>query len=192
MNQRLMFLIALSLIAGFIGYRTLVHPTPEPTAIFVLGGEIHRERVAAQLARQYPNLPIWISSGSPADHARSIFAEANISLDRLHLDYRAVDTVTNFTTLVDDFDRLGIQHVYLVTSDYHMRRALTIETIVFGSRGIDVTPISVPTTRVNEPLEKSMRDGMRSLLWLTTGRTGASIGKTMKAQKAHRNLHSYP
>ncbi|MEM9772214.1 MAG: YdcF family protein [Cyanobacteria bacterium P01_D01_bin.73] len=151
----------------------------EPDAIFVLGGSISREREAANLAARYPNLPVWVSSGTPEDYVRHhVFRPAKIDDQRLHLDYRAVDTVTNFTTLVDDFDRLKIQSIYLVTSDDHMPRAMAIAQIVFGSRGITVKPVAVPSGRPPEPKEKVWRDQVRSLIWLCTGWTGDNLRKT--------------
>ena len=42
---------------------------------------------------------------------------------------------------------------------------------MFGSRGILLKPISVPSESPPEPIEKSVRDGARAILWLTTGRT---------------------
>src|SRR5919199_1705204 len=109
---------------------------PQPDAIFVLGGAAERERFAAKFAQKHPGLPIWVSSGSPEAYARKIFARAGIKKSRVHLDYKALDTVTNFTSLVDVFQAQGIGSVYLITSSDHMRRARVIGEIVFGSRGI--------------------------------------------------------
>ena len=106
-------------------------------------------RVATQI------LPIWISGGTPRSYAERVFARAGIDRSRLHLDYQAVDTVTNFTTLVDEFQARGINSVLLITSDYHMRRASIIGEIVLGSRGIEFKPVSVPSKRSPEPIEKA-------------------------------------
>lgn len=57
-------------------------------AIFVLGGATERERFAAKFAQQHPNLPIWVSSGSPEAYARKVFARAGIKKSRVHLDYK--------------------------------------------------------------------------------------------------------
>jgi uncharacterized SAM-binding protein YcdF (DUF218 family) len=149
-----------------------------PQAILVLGGStpaLEREKFAAELALQHPNLPVWVSGGSTKSYTERVFAKAGIERSRLHLDYRAEDTVTNFTTLVDKFQARGIKSVYLVTSDYHMRRALVIGEIVFGSRGIILKPLSVPTQRSPESIEKAIRDGARALLWVTTGHTGLKL-----------------
>lgn len=154
----------------------------KPDAVFVLGGSPDREAFAAEFAQQHPDLPIWVSSGSPEDYARSVFADWGIAPERLHLDYRAVDTVTNFTSLVEDFKYHDYRSVYLVTSDYHMRRARTIGLIVLGSQGIEFQPLSVPSGRSPESWSKVVRDGARSLLWVATGRTGASLGVRYRSQ----------
>ncbi|GAB4369429.1 MAG: YdcF family protein [Elainellaceae cyanobacterium] len=149
---------------------------PQPQAILVLGGASGREEAAAQLARYNPNLEIWVSSGKTPRDAYPIFQEAGITPDRLHLDYRATDTVTNFTTLVNQFKQRDIQHLYLVTSDFHMPRAMTIAAIVLGHSGIAFTPVPVPSDQCDESWLRIARDGGRSILWIVTGRTGGRIG----------------
>nr|WP_208491956.1 YdcF family protein [aff. Roholtiella sp. LEGE 12411] len=172
-------------ITGFILILLLIIPlrlaiayyqAPQPQAILTLGAWIDREEFTAEFARWYPSLEIWVSSGSFPYMVRPIFQAAGIRSDRLHLDYRAVDTVTNFTTLVPDFKQRQFQHLYLITSDYHMPRAKAIATLVLGSQGIAFTPLSVPS---NQPKKESIRpiirDIGRSILWIFTGRTGAKL-----------------
>ncbi len=167
--------VATSLCVGF-----KPHPvTSSPEALLVLGGHEERERFAAQLAQEHPQLPIWVSSGSPEAYAQKIFARAGIKSDRLNFDYRASDTVTNFTTLVDELQAKGIDSVYLITSENHMKRAKIIGDIVLGSRGIDFKPIYVPSNNPPEPIEKCWRDGARSIFWLITGQTGAAVTKQL-------------
>lgn len=175
-SSKLRYLFLLSIVATFcVGFRSAPKVAPTPEAFLVLGGHEERERFTAQLARKHPQLPIWISSGSPEGYAQKIFAKAGIDRDRLHFDYRASDTVTNFTTLVDELKAKGIDSVYLVTSENHMQRAKIIGDIVFGSRGIDFQPVAVPTNNPPEPIEKCLRDGARSIFWLFTGNTGAVL-----------------
>lgn len=151
----------------------LSHPNPQ--AILVLGGSPAREILAADLARSVPRIPIWLSSGQIYPTSRQIFAQANVDWQRVNFDTRAVDTVTNFTSLVADFQAQNISHLYLITSDYHMSRASAIATIVLGSRGIAFTPISVSEPREPEAQYRTVRDTIRSIIWLVTGRTGASL-----------------
>ncbi|HEY9846892.1 MAG TPA: YdcF family protein [Candidatus Caenarcaniphilales bacterium] len=154
-----------------------------PEAVLVLGGALEREKFAADFARQHPDLPIWISGGSNPEYAEWLFAEAGIKPERVHLDYDAVDTVTNFTTTVDKLKAQGIKSIYLITSDYHMRRSRVIGEIVLGSRGIHLQPVPVPSQQPPESLEKALFDGTRALLWVTTGSTGSTLAQTLKSQK---------
>ncbi|CDN10347.1 MAG: YdcF family protein [Richelia sp.] len=143
-----------------------------PQAVLVLGGStkyLEREKFTAQFARQHPNLPIWITGGSPKISTEEVFQKAGISPKRLNLDYEAVDTVSNFTTIIDDLESRGIKSVYLITSDFHMPRAKVVGDIVLGSRGIYLKSVPVPSRESPEPIQKSVRDGARALVWVATG-----------------------
>ncbi len=180
-RQGLKFAVIFWLLVGLLimfrfSKRQVEVTAKQPQALLVLGGATERELFAAQFARQHPNLDIWVSSGSNPEYVNWVFSEAGISLTRLHLDYEAVDTVTNFTTMVGKLEAQGIESIYLITSDDHMRRARLIGEIVFGSRGIDFKPLEVPSGRSPEPVEKTLRDGARAVIWLTTGYTGACLG----------------
>ncbi|MBK1987120.1 YdcF family protein [Sphaerospermopsis aphanizomenoides BCCUSP55] len=162
---------------SFIPIRIAIasYQTPHPQAILTLGGGPEREKFTAQFAKNHPNLDIWVSTGILPAQAFAIFQAVDIPIQRIHLDYRAVDTVTNFTTLVNDFRQRHIQHIYLITSDFHIPRAKTIATLVLGSQGITFTSISIPSQRPRESIFPIVRDSGRSLLWIVSGRTGASF-----------------
>ncbi|MCC5637235.1 YdcF family protein [Nostoc sp. CHAB 5844] len=153
------------------------HQTSQPQAILMLGGTAlgEREIFTAEFARWYPSLEIWVSSGLSPNKTRQIFRASGIPDSRLHLDYRAIDTVTNFTTLVPDFKQHRIQHLYLITSREHIPRAKAIATIVLGSQGIAFTPLAVPSDQPEESISTIVRDILRSLVWMFTGYTGATI-----------------
>jgi uncharacterized SAM-binding protein YcdF (DUF218 family) len=187
--RRLICLVPILIVLSWLGYKK-IRSFETPQAVLMLGGStsaLEREKFTANFARQHPNLEIWISSGGPGDYpenynnyVKRVFLKAGVRADHLHLDDQAVDTVTNFTTLVDELKSRGIRRVYLITSDYHMRRASTIGEIVLGSRGIDFQPISVPTNQTPESMKKAVRDGARAILWVTTGYTGATLNKPLK------------
>ena len=145
---------------------------PLPEAMLILGGDPKREEAGAEIASHYPDLTVWVSTGEMPQDAKVTFQQAGVEPDRLILDYQATDTVTNFTTLVPEFKRNNLRHLYVVTSDYHMPRARAIGTIVLGSQGIVFTSIAVEGNKPQEPRSKIVRDVGRSLLWLATGRTG--------------------
>ena len=157
-------------------HRTIaLYKSPQPQAILTLGGGSIREKSTAKFAQSHPFLDIWVSTGIPPKQAKEIFRNAGINLGRVNLDYRAVDTVTNFTSLVQDFKNLNIHHLYLITSDFHMRRVKAIATVVLGSRGIAFTPGPIPTNQSRETNLHVLRDTGRALIWHYTGHTGASL-----------------
>jgi uncharacterized SAM-binding protein YcdF (DUF218 family) len=144
---------------------------PAPQLILVLGGDVARERRAAELARQR-RLPVVVSGGSNPEYAHWLFAQSGLDARRVSLDYRARDTLGNFTSVVGDLRRARVRHVLLVTSSDHMPRALLVGRIVAGSRGITLTPVAVPCGDQCRPESRSKvwGDGTRALLWVLTGR----------------------
>ncbi|NEQ82646.1 MAG: YdcF family protein [Moorea sp. SIO2I5] len=159
------------------------HQAPEPQAILVLGGNKDRFKFTAQFYHSHPELDIWVSDGSSNfEQNRNIFSKAVIPKQRMHYDFCPTDTVTNFTCIVQDFSRQDIQHIYLVTSDYHMVRSRAIATFVLGSRGITFTPVPVPSKGYRKESKiRVIRDCIRSLLWIVTGKTGASLNPDLKS-----------
>jgi uncharacterized SAM-binding protein YcdF (DUF218 family) len=164
----------------WFGWRELENSWLQPDAIFVLGGETEREKFAARLAAKHPKLPIWVSGGAPIGYAKKVFVKENVDLNRLHIDHHAVDTVTNFTTMVETLKQAGVKSVYLVTSDDHMARSRLVGEIIFGTHGIAVKPVSFVSNRPDESWQKVLRDGGRAILWIFTGKTGARLVKEYK------------
>lgn len=177
-------LIGTSLILFFstlMKVRTALQKAPLPEAILVLGGCLEREKAAAQIAAAYPDFDVWVSTGDRSpEETYPIFEAAGLTRDRVHLDYRATDTVTNFTTLVIEFRQRNIHHLYMVTSDLHMLRAKVIAVLVLGNSGIAFTPVATTTDQQNESWIQITRDGGRSLLWIFTGNTGERTGRALE------------
>ncbi len=160
---------------------------PLPEAILVLDGSEKRIRQAAAFSQQHSALPVWVSGiCSQRSAVQKAFSAKPINdlpakTQPVYFDLRATDTVTHFTTLIDDFTRQNIHHVYLVTSDYHISRAEVSAKLIFGSRGIVFTPVPLPSGgQPMDPKFKSVRDGVRSLLWLTTRQTGARLNPRLR------------
>lgn len=161
---------------------------PNPQAILMLSGDSGRAKFTREMAQEFPDLPIWVSVGDP--EIRSILDDLDSQKlqggDRIQYDNRATDTVTNFTTMVAPLQQNNIRHVYLVTSDYHMPRSQAIATIVFGSQGIAFTPVPVPSqSSQREARPRIARDIGRSVLWLVTGRTGASYNPRLQSARGN-------
>ncbi|MDB9347613.1 YdcF family protein [Nodularia spumigena] len=180
---RWVFAIALVLVS-IIPMRIAIafYQAPVPQAMFVLGGGSARMKFAAQFWQSHQNLDIWVSDFPwNLETNRRIFLQYGVSDEKLHLDGRATDTVTNFTTLVEEFADRDLQNIYLITSDYHMRRSRVIATVVLGSQGIVVTPLAVPSSgQEPESLLRVLRDAGRSILWIVTDRTGARFNPKLE------------
>jgi len=166
------------LVAGSLGLTLLwlsrgwwLPSPPPPQMILVLGGDVDREKAAARLARR-EGLPVVVSGGTNPEYAHWLFEQQEgLPPHQVHLDYRASDTVSNFTTLVDDLRQAHIRHALLVTSSDHMERALLVGRIVAGSRGIQLTPVPVSCGQlcVHEHRRRLWEDGLRSVIWVVSG-----------------------
>ena len=167
-------LVALLLAGGLLWLsRGWWWPAP-PTAqmILVLGGDVARERAAAALAARQ-GLPVVVSGGSNPEYAHWLFEQRQgLPSHQVQLDYRARDTLSNFTSLVDDLRQARIRHALLVTSSDHMDRALLVGRIVAGSRGIHLTPVPVSCADLCQPegRRKVWGDGLRAAVWVLSGR----------------------
>jgi len=143
----------------------------DPQRILVLGGDADRERIGLRLARQL-KLPLVVSGGTNPEYAQWLMEHEGLGRNEVRLDYRAQDTLGNFTSLVDELQGEGIEHLLLVTSEDHLPRALVVGGIVAGSRGIRLTgvPVSCAERCRAESMGKRLGDGLRALAWVVTGR----------------------
>jgi len=148
---------------------------PTPQAVLVLGGEVERELEAARFMQQPENakLHMWVSSG----HLQPYNEVWTPIADRMHVDWRGVCTVTNFSTLQQDISQHGVNHIYIITSQYHMRRAEWVAFCIMTlGAGIRVTPhaindpVYVPEhTKRRETNFRVARDVLRCFVWLLMG-----------------------
>ena len=137
--------------------------------IMELGGNPNRLQKVIQLAAQYPDAPIVVSSEAPADQVISIMDGAGIPRSRWTLDYTAWDTVTNFTCTLSLLRKLNTDKVLVVTDGFHMKRAMCIATAVYFKNGIE--PVAEPSSPVthNEDPHEVLIDTVRAWLWRLTG-----------------------
>ena len=136
--------------------------------ILHLGGSMDRANKCIELANQYPDAPILVSSegGNPLEY----YTERGISADRVFLDYTAWDTVTNFThTLRRVKKEFRAQKVFVVTHDFHMKRSMRIANAVYWMRGI--RPVASPSGPPShaEKLNYVRDDTIRAWVWRLTG-----------------------
>lgn len=107
------------------------------------GGDRYIETV--RLAGLYPNAKIIMSGGdgslegvamTEADVIRRMFNDFHIDPTRVEYDAESRDTYENATNVRAILQRLNLNHCLLVTSGFHMPRAVAI----FRNLGMDVTP----------------------------------------------------
>ncbi len=141
-----------------------------PSSIAVLGGGIRREMLAARLAKSYPNLPIFVSSGSTLPCLYRVFVEEQgVVWQRVRVDFRAVDTLTNFTALLPYLQSNQPRKAFVITDDGNLPRASILAWLIWGSRGIATEPILVEGIGHNESWLKTFADSIRAIAWVLLG-----------------------
>lgn len=143
----------------------------------VLGGAYQREDFAlTEWHQQNPGVQIFISGGSNTGDIYTRFADRGEVLPPFINDTRAKTTNGNFTSLVDQFKREGYEHVYVLTSSSHLKRAMVLAKIILGSRGISsegvmahYDPERVETTKV------LFESSFLACLWVALGPLGDKV-----------------
>jgi len=148
---------------------TLFSASSQPVdALFVLGGSIRREIYVAQIRKQYPQIPILISHGSPDPCVWGIFQRESVDLSNVWLEKCANSTWENFFYGMTILRRWGVKKVMLITSQSHLPRAKWMAQIMLGANGIWVESAIVPEGGVPGNRESWLKTGLdlvRSLLW---------------------------
>ena len=139
--------------------------------ILELGGNTARLNTVVQLAQQYPDAKIIISSEGSPDFVVGFFDASNITRDRFLLDFNAWDTVTNFTTTKRLIRGYNPSKLFVVTDNFHMRRAMAIAGAVYWLSGIRLVPVPYMGSEPHDPEPDSLvrYDKWRAWLWRLTG-----------------------
>jgi len=137
-------------------------------AYLVLGGSIQREIHAAELAKQHPEIPILISTGSEDPCIWLIFQRDNAPIDRIWLEDCAQSTFGNFYFGTPILQQWDVRKVGLITSGSHLPRAMWLAQVLLGAHGIWVEPEIVSEQGVPGNQESWAKTGLdlgRSLVW---------------------------
>jgi uncharacterized SAM-binding protein YcdF (DUF218 family) len=168
--QRVAFCLCLVLSSWLVFTTiTLVSASSKPVdAFFVLGGSIRREMYIAQEAKEYPQIPILISQGSPDPCIWLIFQRQAAAMENVWLEKCAKSTFENFYYGIPILRRWGVHKVMLVTSPTHLPRAKWMAQILLGAHGIWVEPDIIQEQGVPGNRESWLKTGMditRSVFW---------------------------
>ena len=106
-----------------------------PQCVLVLGGCKERELAAARLFGAMPSARMLLLSSGVASLAELQAAAAPAAAHTVVVDFSAVDTVTNFTTVARSLAAAGVTSVHCATAREHCWRALAVGTLALGAEG---------------------------------------------------------
>ena len=151
--------------------------------ILELGGNPARLYRVIELAHQYSDTKIIVSSEGSPDHVVGLLRGAGIPDDRFILDFKAWDTVTNFTETKQLLRGFNPAKIFIVTDNFHMRRAMKIANAVYWLSGISLIAEPYMGSEPHDPEPNALvrQDAFRAWLWRLIG-----ILKYDKAVKEQR------
>ena len=136
-------------------------------AFLVLGGGIHREIYAAQVAIANPTTPILISQGSADPCIWMMFQLQQAPIEKVWLEKCARSTFDNFYFSIPILKQWRVRKIKLITSISHTPRALWMAKIILGAQGIWVEPDIIPDV---------VAPGNKEEDWKTAIDLGRSLG----------------
>ncbi|MER3492660.1 MAG: hypothetical protein C4323_10185 [Mastigocladus sp. ERB_26_2] len=161
---------------------TLVSASSKPVdTFFVLGGSIRREMYVAKLTKQYPQVRVLISGGSPDGCIWLIFQRELAAMANVWLEKCASSTFSNFYYSIPILRRWHVHKVMLITSPTHLPRAKWLAQILLSAHGIWVETEVVQEQGIpgnREYWAKTGLDLTRSLLW-------AGLSQIIQPQCSH-------
>ena len=139
--------------------------------ILELGGNPARLYRVIELAHQYPDTKIIVSSEGDPIGVHDMLEAAGITPDRYIYDFHAWDTVTNFTETIELVKSFNPAVVFVVTDKFHMRRAMAVAHAVYFWTGITVIPEPYLGSEPHDPEPTSLvrQDRFRAWFWKLTG-----------------------
>lgn len=139
--------------------------------ILELGGNPARLYEVVAIAQAQENTKIIVSTESSPDYVVQFLKGAGITRDRFVLDFKAWDTVTNFTKTIKLIKSYKPRKLYVVTDKFHMRRSMVIANAVYFLSGIQLIAKPYLGSEPHDPEpDKLVRDDQfRAWLWRLTG-----------------------
>lgn len=150
--------------------------------IICLGGDYHRNQTAAELAKQNPTAVVLVSSDGPVELGAPYYKDLE---SRVFWDFNAWDTISNFTETYNWIKEKDPKKLWVVTSDYHMKRSMAIAGPVWFSRNVEVIPVEHPSPYQKDP--DPLIYMLRAFLWrLGFSYSGGLIKQRMPGCLAER------
>ena len=139
--------------------------------ILELGGNpAVRAPFAVNLLAETPDAHLIFSTDeNPALCVQLLKDKGLFGSGRYTFDYRAWDTVSNFTATKELVMGYKPSELYVVTDGYHMPRAMAIATAVYSLSGVTITPKPASSGGNPEPQNLIEADKARAWGWRSTG-----------------------
>jgi uncharacterized SAM-binding protein YcdF (DUF218 family) len=151
--------------------------------ILVLGGDPARNTEAARVINEVDSSAIIVVSSDTALRTiDGIYKTANVAPHVIWYDFNAWDTVTNFTETFRWVMARKPRRVYVITSDYHMRRSMAIGRVVYFLTGVRLVPIVHKSNdlRRREPLAAALNNALRAAWWRISGNPGGPRSRSAR------------
>tara|TARA_B110000858_G_scaffold188897_1_gene235001 strand:+ start:721 stop:1185 length:465 start_codon:yes stop_codon:yes gene_type:complete len=140
------------------------------TVIFILGSkelQILKSRLekSLEIISNYPSSPIFVSGGTVLENGQveSAFMESwihkRVPSVTIYQDNTSLDTVQNIIHFYRFFK--NIQNIFLITSDFHMKRCLVCLKILFPNVNIISRPCNTSENRLMSENKAIIRDVTR-------------------------------
>jgi hypothetical protein len=145
------------------------------TLLLVLGGTPERERRAVRACVRLSRgceVPVWVSGPALTDDCVAVCESQGLDPALLLVDYWALDTLGNFSSLMPDARAHGFTEVRVVTSRVHARRAEAVAAVVLPACGLRAGATVLVRAGPDEREESALlvwRDWLRALLWALLG-----------------------
>ena len=152
----------------------------------ILGGSRARELAAARLLAPFAKAIILSSGALTQDELCAAVRDAG-GQGQCRCDRTALDTVTNFTSLVAGLVAANVKSTAVVTDAAHYRRAIAVGRIVLGWSGICVHGLRTPSLAIEpsaESIVRVVRDVLRAILWVFTGLDGTALAALVHPRRA--------
>jgi len=136
--------------------------------ILHLGGNIHRAEECINLANQFKDSPILVSS--ELGNVLEYYTSRGILAERVFIDNNAWDTVTNFTTTFKRIkEEFKASKVHVVTDAFHMRRVRHVARAIYWRRKVSLVFWPTEGINIKESTSLLLSNIFRAWVWRLTG-----------------------
>ena len=139
--------------------------------ILHLGGNINRINKTIEIAKQYSEAIVIVSSEGGQQEMANCFKIAGISKERVVFDTTALDTPGNFCNTFGLVKKYNPKNLYFITDRFHIDRSYYIATIAYLNTGINLIPCCYNGGDLNyvEPPSYALGNVIATLIWKYTG-----------------------